>query len=477
MRKGYFSYTVIMAVVLFGLTACGGGGSSDNVIPVETPSQATTTTPAPVTQEDLTEIQLAEELEIAIAAEAISLEEIATLANRPVTTEQRAEAATMTHVHRERMAFRTSGDYSFEAPPPSPVSRAGQLLNLPAVTSPRFTVTDRDWPSTTNTPSIAMWSQDKMAAFSLTIDDNHVKDHPFWYEMADLNGWKWTWFIIANQVGWGSHDHWGNWQEALDKGHDIQTHTYSHLCDAIFYTYREYRQSQAVINKNLDGAKVVTMAYPFGINTNKNGSPCAPLDTERTANDRDEAAKHFLAVRDVYGALSHPARIDYLKVPSVSSARNFFDETRPWAYFDSVLDASSANWRTWYSAHYHGLYTDAEKDDVRNVLAHIKSNEADVWVGTFTEVAKYAQEYATAKLSNIQTTANRVTFEIKDEMNDDWFDEPLTVKIRLPDSWDESFVTATQAGVATAASSIEHEGTHYALIDAVPDKGTVVVEF
>ncbi|MGB1010597.1 MAG: polysaccharide deacetylase family protein [Thiolinea sp.] len=454
---------LLVAGMLLGLSAC-----DDNGNPLDTSG-----TIAPGSEAAK---QIAADHHAAVMAETTSIEHLAKQANAPVTAEQRAEADKLSKRHRARMAARNAGDYSFQPPPASPVSRPGQLLNLPAVTSPRFTVTDRVWPDTVGGLSLAMWSQDKLAAFSLTIDDNHVKDHAFWYEMADLYGWKWTWFVIANQVGWAHHDHWGHWQKALDKGHDIQTHTYSHLCDALFYTYREYRQSQAVINQNLDGAKVVTMAYPFGVHSNKIGSPCAPLDTARTANDRDEAAKHFLAVRDVYGALSHPGRIDFLKVPSVSAARNFFDASRPWAYFDSVFDAGSANYRTWYSAHYHGLYNDAQKDAVRDVLAHVKAKEADVWAGTFTEIAKYAQEYASAAFSGVQTTANSVRFELKDEMNDDWFDEPLTVKVRLPDGWAGS-VNATQAGSGLTSSIVQHNGASYAMVDVVPDRGLVVLTF
>jgi hypothetical protein len=368
-------------------------------------------------------------------------------------------------------------NYTYIPAPQPPVSRAGQLLNLPDPKNiARFNVTDRKWGTAVGEVSISMWHQDKLAAFSLSIDDNHVKDHPFWFDLAEQYGWQWTWFLITNQIGWGSHDHWGHWQKALDKKHDIQSHTYSHLCDALFYTYREYRQSQAVINQNLKHAKVMTMAYPFGVNTNKKGSPCEDLDTERTSNSRNEAAKHFLAARDVYGALSHPAKIDFMKVPSVSAARNFFNANAHWAYFDSVLEPSSRHYRTWYSAHFHGLYSETAKDYVRQVLAHIKTKEADVWVGSFTHVAQYAQEYATARLENLQSSATGVQFHLKDGMNDDWFDYPLTLKIRLPDLW-QGNLNATQDNLPITATRVTHNGNTYAVIEAIPDRGLVEVLF
>jgi len=372
-----------------------------------------------------------------------------------------------------RSALRT-GEYDFTPPPTPPVSRPGQLLNLPPVSSPRFTVRDRQWP-VAGEVSIAMWSQDKLSAFSISIDDNHVQDHPFWFEMGERYGWKWTWFVIANQVGWGAHDHWGHWQLVQDKGHDVQTHTYSHLCDALFYTYREYRQSQVVIDQNVEGARVVAMGYPFGLNTNKAGSPCAPLTSARTQNDRTQAARYFLAARDVYGALTSPARIDFLNVPSVSSARNFLNADAPWAYFDSTLDPASNNWRSWYSAHFHGLYAQTDKDYVVQILDHLKNREADVWVGSFTAVARYAQEFATARITNLQQGSNSTRFEVRDDMNDGWFDEPLTLKLRLPEG--STTASATQQGVAIPARVVTHAGNVYALVDAKPDQGVVAINY
>lgn len=372
---------------------------------------------------------------------------------------------------------RAVGDYSFTQPPVPPVSKAGQLLNLPDPgASPRFTVTGLQWPANVGDLSISMWAKDKIAAFSLTIDDNHVQDHAFWYEMSEQYGWNWTWFLIANQIGWSSADHWGHWQKAVDKGHEVQSHGQTHLCDALFYTFREYRQSQVEIERSLANAKVRTLAYPFGINTDKRGSPCEPLTSDRTKNSRAEAAKYFLAVRDVYGALTNPAKIDYLKVPSVSSSRNFLNPQAPWAYFDSVFNPASANYRTWYVVHYHNVPNDTAKNEVRQVLAHLKEVEDKVWIAPFTQVAQYGQEYATAQLTNVQRTANSVSFQLKDQMNDTWFDQPLTLKMRLPDAWNGS-LSVQQNSVSRTARTVVNQGKTYALFELVPDRGLVTVTY
>ena len=56
-------------------------------------------------------------------------------------------------------------------------------------------------------------------------------------------------------------------------------------------------------------------------------------------------------------------------------------------------------------------------------------------------------------------------------MKDDLFDFPLTVKVRLPDGWKSA--KATQGGKKAAVRFVSHDGAPYALVEAVPDRGTV----
>ncbi|WP_020558046.1 polysaccharide deacetylase family protein [Thiofilum flexile] len=355
---------------------------------------------------------------------------------------------------------------------PLPISRPGQLLNLPDPKGiARYTITGRVWPNNLGEASICMWKDDKLAAFSLTIDDNHIQDHPFWTQLCDEFGFKATWFVIGNQVSW-QNESWANWQALLNAGHDIQSHGYSHLCDAMFYIQREYRQSVEVMMDNLKDAQVVTHAYPFGFKTNKVGSRCECI---KTLNDRAEAAKYFLAARDVIGAIAAINKVDFMAVPSISNLRNFFNSTTTFAYFDSIFDVNNKiNYRAWYCGHMHHLPDQATKDYMRQVFQHLKKKSADVWVGTFTQIAKYAQQYATAKISNLTVQNKQIRFEVTDQMYDGWFNFPLTIKIRLDTSWGTN-LKAVQNGKIIPVQVITYVGAPYALVDAVPDAGLVIV--
>jgi hypothetical protein len=51
---------------------------------------------------------------------------------------------------------------------------------------------------------------------------------------------------------------------------------------------------------------------------------------------------------------------------------------------------------------------------------------------------------------------------------------PLTIKVRISSSWDQ--VEATQGEKTVPVSNIEHDGNSYALVQAVPDRGQVILQ-
>ena len=73
-----------------------------------------------------------------------------------------------------------------------------QKRNLPAPAGPRFTITDRVWPTDHGQADVCLWDDDKLAALSVTIDDNWVSDHTFWKSLTEKYGFHFTWFVMVN---------------------------------------------------------------------------------------------------------------------------------------------------------------------------------------------------------------------------------------------------------------------------------------
>ena len=146
-----------------------------------------------------------------------------------------------------------------------------------------------------------------------------------------------------------------------------------------------------------------------------------------------------------------------------------------WADLVNSLDPEAArpyDYRAWYCTHFHGVKQE-KRGELIEAFDYIKEHEADFWVGTFTAVATYGQQRDTAKLTSGKNTAKQISFTLSDDMDDTLFAALLTVKVRVPDGWKS--VSAQQGDAKLAAAVISHEGGQFVLVQAVPDKGEVVL--
>jgi len=336
-------------------------------------------------------------------------------------------------------------------------------LSLPPAEQPRRVVTDRTWPAAPAQPEICLWSDDKLAAVSITIDDNHVEDHPWWLAQGRASGWTWTWFVIAGRVGtpgpWGT---WDDWRAIHAAGHEVQSHSLFHLDPRRappLPIEREYADARALIEEQVPGARCLTLAYPNGY-----GPP----------NDAAVAARTYVAARGVKGFPNPPATVNYREVNSVSAGAGFEEPATHWASLASLLNpASPRTFRAWYCCHFHGL-TEELKARVESMVRLLKQHEADVWVGSFRAVALYGQERDTARLTVVSADATGLRFQLEDDLPDAEFDQPLTLKVRLPDGW--SGAQAWQDARPVPVTVVARDGVSYALVAATPDRGLVEVK-
>ena len=58
-------------------------------------------------------------------------------------------------------------------------------------------------------------------------------------------------------------------------------------------------------------------------------------------------------------------------------------------------------------------------------------------------------------------------------MDDSVFTTPLTVKVRVDNDWTSA--SAIQSGEVIPTNLITYNGNKYALVDAVPDRGEVIL--
>lgn len=348
-------------------------------------------------------------------------------------------------------------------PPPTAVTPPAEnpnqlrcLAETPA--KPRFAITDRAWPVKPGEASVCLWADDKLAAASITIDDNWGPDHPWWIEQGQKTGFKFTWFVITERPG--TRGPWGTWEgfrKLYELRHDVQSHTVSHL-HGEYDIETEYRESKATLEKNTPGNKVLVLARPGGQHDVK--------------NDKAVAAKYYIAARGTRGNPNRANLIDYQQTNSTGLTREMIDK---------ILNKDDRNyWRGWLCTHFHGISNGKTEEErrakaqrVAEALAYLKSKEADIWVGTFREVVLYGQERDTATLMVTENTEQSIKLNLADRMDDTLFDYPLTIKVRLPSAWPAA--TATQGDKAVAVRIVEQDGGKFVLFKAVPDRGPIVL--
>ncbi|MCU0664765.1 MAG: polysaccharide deacetylase family protein [Myxococcota bacterium] len=317
-------------------------------------------------------------------------------------------------------------------------------------------ITDRNWPENHGEADLCLWKDDRLAAFSFTIDDNTAPEHEWWIARGNEYGFRFTWFVVSGSIGtaWGGS--WGDFIELFSLGHDVQSHTVTHLSGELDIT-AEYADSKAAIEEGVPGAKVLTLAYPGG-----EGSEL---------NDVEVASEYYIGARGTYGANNPADNIQYMLTNSISGSFNLSELENTYSSLPALLNSESGHYRGWQCMHFHQVA--ADEASILEGFDYLGNNEDDFWVGLYREIILYARERDTAKLEVVSASENRIVLRLRDQMNDALFDLPLTIKVRVDNEWDN--IVVEQCGEAIEYQTQWHNGNQYLLLPVVPDRGLVTV--
>lgn len=347
-----------------------------------------------------------------------------------------------------------------------------QLMTLGKPDKPRFPVQDITWPEKPGEAEICLWKDDRYAAVSITIDDNCAPDHQWWLEQCQKYGFHVTWFLITGRVNdkSGFNGTWEGYRKIVEAGHAVESHTIRHKAfsakDPEDEVRKEYAGSRQMIETNIGipGYRCLTMAYPRG------------------SGVESIAMQYFIAVRGVYGTPNPANAINY-----ANTNKGGLEPDQIHTVLGEPIEDPKLKWlnrpeyrRGWLSPlfHlvYHGTTTEEREAGRRNAAATLENlarYKDRLWIDTFVNVVEYGQERDSATLHTTASSGDRITLTLSDRMRDDIFQYPLTLKVRLPDSW--TTVKATQDGKPVDAVLVTHAGKPYALVQAVPDQGEITL--
>ena len=360
---------------------------------------------------------------------------------------------------------------------PAEMPTGDKLLNINQTpTTPRFLNVEKKWPDKPGDADVCLWADDKVAAWSIEIDDNQGPDIPWWEdESKTYGGIPITWFVITGNVGKGGIGAtWDDFKRLQSEGFHMESHTYDHFAhlDPNWQGVDwDYSQSQKDLDAALPGQATHFLAYPGGATPNP--------------NDRDLAAKYYMSARGTQGTPVPANLIDYLNVngyhPVVGNPK------ASWCDPTNVLLEKNPNagnqryYRGWTNMFWHTVnhkpgaspMDSASEAGIKAVLDWTAANKADLWGDFYGNVAMYGEERDTATLTTNSEDASKIVFSLTSRMDPALYTFPLTVKVHLPDGW--TGVSATQGGKPVDATVLDHESAHFGLIKAVPGAGDVTL--
>lgn len=305
------------------------------------------------------------------------------------------------------------------------------------------------------TIEIALWKGFKEVAISHTWDDSSAGHIDLAIPIFDSFNLKTTLFTLPNNVR-----DWNKYKEASANGHEIASHSISHPSFAnINQTLieQELQQSQLLINQFMNFDKCLTFAYPF----------CATEDFNLTE-------KYYIAARSCTNKIEKSTPEDFFKVNAILSGGGS-------AYTSSDdLNQIAQNALTqngWAVYLFHAIGEEANYLRTNDLNKHLQflADESDIfWVDTFLNVIKYIKERNSAKI-DISIDDNIINIHLSDQLNNNIFNFPLTLKKEVPTSWVNDNIEVMQNGSPVEFNLISGKDFNSIIFNAIPDSGTISI--
>lgn len=323
---------------------------------------------------------------------------------------------------------------------------------------------------------------DRDGIISMTFDDGYYQTALLLqelFEQYDLYGS----IMMAVKVANGTSSL-KKWQTLFEKGRlEPQNHSLTHMnlssSDGAENQSEENFKSEILDSKTtLEGMfpehDIITYAVPYG------GMSDAAMEY---------AMQHYYAIRYT---TSDVQSLD----PDISGGSgSWYKMHSPPTMYSHLRGEPEAQWQMikkriddaangWYAPITHRV-GDVEDTDLPLEVAHKMfsyiselNEDGKVWVTTYSNAVKYVRERQNSTVSAWEENGEiYVKVNMSEKTEDgkplplDVFDQPLTVKVKVPDEY-EAF-NYTMDGVEYKASSFFEDGERYAYMNVIPDSSAI----
>lgn len=226
---------------------------------------------------------------------------------------------------------------------------------------------------------------------------------------------------------------WKDIQKYAKQGHEFASHTISHprlsVMDELNLLY-ELEKSKEDILRFLGPEHIFSVECPYGTEdervmeymydrypVSRNRMPEPWLEELNRSNRMQPGTSDKEYVQWQRGALSDTS----------------LDQMKAW------IDTCTAHSNIWLVLVFHGVdgigWEAIPGDTLEAYFKYIKSNEDEVWIATFKDVAKYIRERMNAEVESIRE-GDKITVTLRHSLDPELYDLPLTIKTYVPSNWE-----------------------------------------
>ncbi len=300
---------------------------------------------------------------------------------------------------------------------------------------------------------IATWNDFATAAVSYTFDDNLPNQFLIAAPMLEHYGFVGSFYPVAKEV-----DNWDVLSHYSSMGHEIGSHTYSHLAlssltlDSLNF---ELQKSKELILQNVPRTDCCTMVYPY----------CDKPDTALVA-------QHYIAARICDERIETSTPANYYAISSFIVGSESAKYKTAQSIINLFNDAKQTN--GWCVILVHEIedgygYSPLPTAAFDSTLQFLDKNQPDFWVDTFGNVVKYTKERDNASIKLIESTDEHIILSLTSPLDECIYNVPLSIRRPLPAEWTD--IVVRQNSVDTDFCIIDN----YIYFNAIPNEGEIII--
>lgn len=263
------------------------------------------------------------------------------------------------------------------------------------------------------------------------------------------------------------------WEELntyASHGHEFASHTISHprlsVMDEVNLLYELEKSKEDILN-NMGTEHTFSVECPYGTEDER----VMEYMYERYEASRNRMPEPFMEELN-RGSREQPGSFnkEYVQWQRGALSNTSLDQMKAW------VDTCNAHNNIWLVLVFHGVddvgWEAIPGDTLDAYFQYIKSNENNVWVATFKDVAKYIRERMQAKVS-YSINEDQISVQLKHGLDPSLYDLPLTLKTYIPASW--KGVDFHQGENAQILKPLKDEYGYYVQYQAMANKENIIL--